>query len=151
MRKLATLVLAAGLAGCAVLHQTAPATYGSFAPNASPADDKKVVEDTVQKLVTLYPPALTRFSLRHPASDPFGTALVTSLRAKGYALQEYKAASRSGTVDKASSRKLSYVFDQLAGTDLYRVTLTIDDQSLSRVYRTKDGNVAAAGYWMRKE
>jgi hypothetical protein len=151
MRKLASLVLLAGLAGCAMLHKPAPTPYGSFTAGASAADDKKVVDDAVTKLAALYPPALTRFSLRHAATDPFGSALVATLREKGYALQEYKATRKSGATDKGNSRTLSYVFDQPAGTDLYRVTLTIDDQSLSRVYRAKDGSVAAAGYWVRKE
>lgn len=151
MRKLALLMLLAGLAGCSVLHAPAPAAYGSFAAGASAADDKKMVDDAVNKLVALYPPALTRFSLRHAAADPFGTVLVATLRAKGYALQEYKSAPKPGAADKSASRALSYVFDQPAGTGLYRVTLTIDDQSLSRVYKATGGSVAAAGYWVRKE
>jgi hypothetical protein len=152
MHRLASLILLAVLAGCTMLRMPPTADYGSFAANASPADDKKMVDDAVKKLVTLYPPALTRFNLRHAAADPFGTALVTTLRAKGYALQEYKtSAAKPGAAGKASNRALAYVFDQPAGTDLYRVTLMIDNQSLSRVYQAKDGSVAAAGYWVRKE
>jgi hypothetical protein len=148
MRKIALLTLLVALAGCAVAPR--PAGYGSFA-TASDAIDKQMVDDTVKKLVTLYPPAGTRFELQHGATDPFGTSLVATLRERGYALQEHMSASMSGADDKGKSRTLAYVFDQPPGTDLYRVTLTIDAQSLSRVYLAKDGSVAPAGYWVRKE
>jgi hypothetical protein len=46
---------------------------------------------------------------------------------------------------------MSYVFDHPASLDLYRVTLVIGEKSLSRVYLTKDGTVAPAGSWVRKE
>jgi hypothetical protein len=147
MRKTALLLLAA-LAGCAAGLK--PASHGSFA-TANPAIDKKMADDAVKKLATLYPPAVTRFELQHAAADPFGTSLVAELRAQGYALQEHKSASRSGIDGKGGSRALSYVFDQPVGSDLYRITLTIDSQSLSRVYLAKDGSVAPAGYWVRKE
>ena len=148
MRKIALLVLLAALAGCAATPK--PVGYGRFAM-ASNAIDKKMVDDTVKKLVTLYPPAGTRFELQHGATDPFGTSLVATLREQGYALQEHMPASRSGADDKGKHRTLAYVFDQPAGTGLYRVTLTIDAQSLSRVYLAKDSSVAPAGYWVRKE
>jgi hypothetical protein len=148
MRKIALPVLLAAVAGCGTSSK--PASYGGFAA-ASPAFEKKMADDAVKKLVTLYPPAVTRFELQHAAADPFGTSLVASLRAQGYALQERKPATKDGANGKDSSRALSYVFDQPAGTDLYRITLTIDAQSLSRVYLARDGSVAPAGYWVRKE
>jgi hypothetical protein len=147
MRKIALLALLAVLAGCVTPK---PAGYGSFA-TASAAVEKKMVDDAVKKLVTLYPPAGTRFELQHGATDPFGTSLVATLREQGYALQEHMPASRSGANDKGKHRMLAYVFDQPSGTDLYRITLTIDAQNLSRVYLAKDGSVAPAGYWVRKE
>jgi hypothetical protein len=148
MRKIALPVLLAALTGCATSPK--PAGQGGFA-TASPAFEKKMADDAVKKLVTLYPPAVTCFKLQHGAVDPFGTSLVASLRTQGYALQERKSASKDAANGKDSSRALSYVFDQPAGTDLYRITLTIDAQSLSRVYLAEDGNVAPAGYWVRKE
>jgi hypothetical protein len=148
MRKIALLALLVALAGCAVAPR--PASYGSFA-TASNAIDRKMVDDAAKKLVTLYPPASTRFELQHGATDPFGTALVTTLREQGYALHETMSVPKSGADDKGKHRTLAYLFDQPSGTDLYRVTLTIDAQSLSRVYLAKDGSVAPAGYWVRKE
>jgi hypothetical protein len=147
MRKTALLLLAA-LAGCAAGPK--PASHGSFA-TANPAIDKQMADDAVKKLAELYPPAVTRFELQHAAADPFGTSLLAALRAQGYALQERKPASRQDVDDKGGTHALSYLFDQPLGADLYRVTLTIDAQSLSRVYLAKDGSVVPAGYWVRKE
>jgi hypothetical protein len=151
MRQIAllTLVLAA-LAGCAAGIK--PARYGTF--SASTEHDKKVADDVVKKLVALYPPARSRFDLQHPTKDRFGSSLTAALRTKGYALQEYQAlAAQSApvTADAAGRHTLAYVFDQPAGTDLYRVTLVIDNASLSRVYQVADGTLAPAGTWVRKE
>jgi hypothetical protein len=147
MRKSALLLLVA-LSGCAAGPR--PTGLGSFV-KANPSIDKKMADDAVRKLAALYPPAGTRFELQHAATDPFGAALAATLRAQGYALQEHKPGPRPGAEGKGGSRALSYVFDQPAETDLYRVTLRIDTQSLSRVYLAKDGSVAPAGYWVRKE
>ncbi|MFC5460737.1 conjugal transfer protein TrbH [Massilia niabensis] len=147
MFKIALVLLLASLAGCA---GPKAAANGNFA-KASPAVDKKVADDAVKKLAGLYPPAITRFDLQQVAADSFGTSLVATLRAQGYALLEPKSASKSGADLKNGNRTLSYVFDQPSGTELYRITLTIGDQSLSRVYLAKDGSVAPAGYWVRKE
>lgn len=147
MRKIALLALLAVLAGCVTPK---PAGYGSFA-TASVAVEKKMVDDAVKKLVTLYPPAGTRFELQHRGADPFGASLMTSLRAQGYALQDYASDSRPDADGNGAKRTLAYVFDQPAGADLYRVTLTIDTRSLSRVYLAKEGSVAPAGYWVLKE
>jgi hypothetical protein len=147
MRKTALLLLA-GLAGCATGSNLA--SHGSFA-TANPAIDKKIADDAGKKLIALYPPAVTRFELQHAFTDPFGASLVAALRAQGYALKEHKSAPRTGADGKGGSRAMSYVFDQPAETDLYRVTLRIDAQSLSRMYQAKDGNVVPAGYWVRKE
>jgi len=148
MYKLALAVILASLAGCSTGPKSA--SYGSFA-EVSPTVDKKMADDAVTKLVGLYPPAVTRFNLQHAAADPFGTSLVATMRSRGYALQEQKAAPKPGPDGKNGSRAFSYVVDQPAGTDLYRVTLNIDNQSLSRVYLAKDGSVGPAGYWVRKE
>jgi len=148
MYKLALVALLASLTGCSSGPKSA--SYGSFA-EVSPAVDKKLADDAVTKLVGLYPPALTRFNLQHSIADPFGTSLVATMRSRGYALQEQKPEPKSGPDGKSGSRAFSYVVDQPTGTDLYRVTLTIDNQSLSRVYLAKDGSVGPAGYWVRKE
>jgi hypothetical protein len=148
MRKIALMALLAAVAGCAAGPK--PDSAGNFA-TASAAIDSKMADGAAKKLATLYPPALTRFGLQHAADDHFGTSFVTTLREQGYALQENKPMSNPDADDRAASRELSWVFDQPAETGLYRVTITIDTQSLSRVYLAKDGSVAPAGYWVRKE
>lgn len=142
IRKLLFLVLFISLVACA-------ARYGNFMRNTTQANDKRMAEDVVKKLVTLYPPALTRFDLQHASSDSFGTCLVTSMRTKGYAVLEYKAKTKKGK----AGVPLCYTVDQLKDNGLYRVAVLIDrQQSLNRVYKVaKDGVLYPAGYWVRKE
>jgi hypothetical protein len=148
MRKsIVPILLLAGLAGCAATPQ--PGSYGSFVAGSMPAYEKAVVDDAVKRLVAAYPPARTKLQLQHPAGDPFGTALLASMRTKGYALGEYQAAAKAPAAGEGHT--FAYIFDQPGGTGLYRVTLLIDNQPLSRVYETKDGALAPAGYWVRKE
>ena len=157
MRKLAFLALfLVGLAGCA----TAPAPYGNFSKNTDQANDKKVADDVVKKLVLLYPPARTRFDLQHATPDFFGSYLVESMRAKGYAVNEPKAAAGATSTGSSSPEKtatpglpLSYIVDQGNGSDLYRVTVLINrQQSLDRAYQVaQDGAIYPAGSWVRKE
>ena len=161
MRKIFFLaLLLVGLAGCA----TAPAPYGNFIQNSAQANDKKVVDDVEKNLVALYPPASTRFDLQHVTPDYFGTYLVESMRAKGYAVLEFKpelkaASAASSASEPAASTpatpglSLSYIVDQAKGSDLSRVTLVINrQQSLDRVYQiAQDGVIYPAGYWVRKE
>jgi hypothetical protein len=82
----ALLVMA--LAGCA---STAP--YGNFATHPPAGLEERIAADTVKQLVALYPPARTRFHLGQPTPDAYGSALVEALRAKGYALVEFKEAA----------------------------------------------------------
>lgn len=157
MRRFALFaVLMVGLAGCA----TKP-SYGNFTQNTIATDDKKIADDAIKKLVTLYPPAHTRFDLQHATPDPFGTYLVQSMRAKGYAVREFKpdrqpqvstGASAGSAAAQSLGLPLSYIIDQAKDSDLYRLTLVINhQQSLDRVYQLKEGTIYPAGYWVRKE
>lgn len=147
MRKLILLALAlVGLAACA-------AQYGNFIPHTgqknAAANEKKMAGDVVKRLSVLYPPAVTRFDLLQDTADYFGTCLVQSMRAKGYAVLEYESKGKPG----AAGLPLSYIVDQVKGSGLYRVTVTINrQQSLDRVYQVaQDGLVYPAGSWTRKE
>lgn len=156
-------LLLIGLTGC-----VATSPYGNFIENTAAANDKKIADDVVKKLVTLYPPASTRFDLQQGTPDFFGTTLVESLRAKGYAVLEFKPEPKMGSVDNADSAgqvmtvepaapsspglPLSYIMDQAKGSDLYRVSLIINhEQSLARAYQLQNGTITPAGYWVRKE
>ena len=143
------------LTGCAVApHATPPnKLYGNQA--AAPAAlDQKVAGDAVRQLVTLYPPASTRFNLAQPTPDAFGSALVAGLRERGFALMEAQAGSGStmaadGTV--TGELELRYLLDRPGAGDLYRLTLAIGTQRLSRPYMIQNGTPHAVGAWMRKE
>ncbi len=149
------LLCAVGLAGCAAT----PSSYGNFARETPAGYDRTVAEDAVRQLTAVYPAANTRFALHQPALDPFGISLTHSLRAKGYAVQEGASAplvqgmavrGERGMADGAPAvLPLRYVFDRAA--DLYRVTLLVGDQSLTRAYLVQDGAIHPAGAWVRKE
>ncbi len=153
MRKFALFaLLLVGLAGCA----STSSPYGNFIQNTVAANDKTMADDVVKKLVAVYPPASTRFNLQHATPDAFGASLVESMRTKGYALLEFQpepagAAAPAPATPVPAGMSLSYILDQAGDADLYRVTLLIQNQSLSRVYQIKDGMVYPAGYWIRKE
>jgi len=166
MRQLLALsLILVGLSGCAVPHATAP--YGNFIQSSAKANDAKVVDDVMRKLVVLYPPASTRFDLQHATPDYFGTSLVESLRATGYAVLEFQpaptplasatheanAASQPAQAETVHGLPLSYIVDQGKSADMYRVTLIINrQQSLDRAYQiAQDGVIYPAGYWVRKE
>ena len=148
-----TLLCMIGLVGCAA----APSPYGNFSVATPAGVDRTVVEDTVRQLTTVYPPARTRFALQQTTSDAFGQRLMASLRAKGYELQESAQESpkerplraEDAAVTTATAVPLRYVFDR-AG-DLYRLTLVMGTQSLTRAYLAQNGTAHPAGAWARKE
>ena len=135
-------LLAMALAGCA---STAP--YGNFATHPPAGLEERIAADTVKQLVTLYPPARTRFHLGQSTPDAYGSALVEALRAKGYALVEFKEAAPA----TAPGLSLHYVLDAVASPNLYRVTVMVGQKSLSRAYLAQNNRVAPAGAWVRKE
>jgi hypothetical protein len=154
MRKLMGLApllfLLAGLAGCASIEP-----YGNFLGANAPATlNEKLAADTVKQLTVLYPPASTRFDLGQSTPDAYGSALVESLRIKGYAILEFEpdeAASADSAATAGPGLSLRYVLDAPASTNLYRVTLMVGSQSLSRAYVAQNDSVAPAGAWVRKE
>jgi hypothetical protein len=46
---------------------------------------------------------------------------------------------------------LRYVLDQAGDSNLYRLTLMVGNQSITRPYLAQNGTFAPAGYWVRKE
>ena len=156
MRKLAIIALLAGtVTGCA---STASHEYGNFVALSAPANlNEIIVADTMKQLVTLYPPGSTRFDLAQPTTDAYGANLVQSLRLHGYALSEFvPAAASSGTnasgaVSASPGLSLAYILDAPAGLNLYRVTVMVGAQSLSRAYTAENKTISPAGAWARKE
>jgi hypothetical protein len=160
-------LVAATLSGCAAGQRPpqAPALHGYYTQGASPANDKSMADDVAKKLAALYPPARTSIKLRHATPDVFGTALVSALRLKGYGLEEATAPMTTppGTDDAVAGAhaaaapgqtgdiSLAYVVDQPLDASQYRVTVLVNEQSLTRLYQTTDGAIAPAGHWIRKE
>lgn len=158
MRTLAALLLVGiGLAGCANRH--AHATYGNFIDVPEKFDGKVMAEDVAGKMVALFPPARTSIKMRQTTLDAFGTTLTATLRRKGYALAEFDPGGRTVSQEAGAPSRppatdnlaLAYLVDQPLDAGLYRLTVLINEQSLSRLYRAKDGSLVPAGYWVRKE
>jgi len=61
--------------------------YGNYT-KISDADNTAMVNDTVHKLVTLYPPASTQLQISQKITDSFGRDFLQKLRAQGYAVRE---------------------------------------------------------------
>lgn len=156
MRKLIPIMLLAGfLAGC--VTQGSYGRYGNFAEALPAAYSAQMVDDTVNRLSTLYPPANTRLTLEQQPTDPFGVALVGKLRERGYAVMEpmlgpgqTEAKSDEVPQPKVPGTDLRYVVDQL-GASQYLVTVRVGSQSISRVYRAAANTLTPDGYWARKE
>jgi hypothetical protein len=161
MRKIACLVLL-GLAGCAT--PPSPTSYGNFA-GSRVGFNEKIAADTVKQLLVLYPPATTQLNLRQATPDAFGTSFVSALRDKGYALSEWQlegAAQRARPSNLARQDRavgsqqpaaldLRYVLDQQGSLNLYRVTVMVGNQSLTRAYVEQNNALLPAGSWVRRE
>ena len=143
-----TLFLIA-LGGCAA--QAPQQVLGAFAPSEVALDNSRMAEDVAKKLAALYPPAHNQLNLRHPASDKFGTALIGALRTRGYALAEYSSAKPAPAARQINAIALAYLVDQPFDAGMYRVTVHVSSQSLTRLYQAREGVLGPAGYWMRKE
>ena len=145
------VLLLVGLSGCV----TTQSRYGNFLPPTSAAYNKTMAEDALKQLLILYPPASTRFDLQQTTPDTFGITLVESMRAKGYALMEIKpelpAQRNSEAQNPPTGLSLRYVLDQVNSLNLYRVTLLVGNQSMTRAYLVQDRTVHPAGLWSRKE
>jgi hypothetical protein len=137
------------LSGCA----TSQSKFGNFLTPTSAALNKPMAEDAVKQLLILYPPARTRFNLQQATPDAFGIMLVESMRAKGYALMEIKPEIPGQRNNEATNSpiglSLQYVLDQVNSLNLYRVTLLVGNQTMTRAYMVQDSTVQPAGLWSR--
>lgn len=156
MRCLSLVAAAAfSLLGCA--SAPPPALHGYFLDStaATPAFAQAVAADAVKKLAVLYPPAHTRLQLLHPMQDDFGAALTTALRSAGYAIAEPVAIAAVNTSGNPAVQTvpttLAYIVDQQAELGLWRLTLLLKGQPLSRLYRLDAGAAVPASNWIRKE
>ena len=162
MRRL-SLVLGIGL-GFLLASCVSP-PYGYLINGAVPPQmPERLAQDTVTRMEALYPPAHTRLALTHPATDAYGLALMEALRRKGYGVLDYRVHTRMNSstrddmpiavqpaVSREADLRFGYVVDGPFEPRLYRVTVFIGSQSLSRAYHMDEQAIAQAGAWVRKE
>lgn len=144
-----TLFMVLFLVGCAT---NGPLPYGNRLNPAALAYNRAIAADTVKKLVVLYPPADMTIILKQVATDDFGGSLIGLMRTEGYAVLEYNSTTELPAKEAPnSSISLNYIIDQVPAMALYRATLFINGQPLSRVYTADKGVLQPAGSWVRKE
>lgn len=141
------------LFACLYLTACANSPYGNFAERSTPAMNQQLASATVQQLASLHPPAKTRLQIAQEATDGYGIALVRSLRASGYSLQEFdpKAKAEGKPANTAAPLQVNYIVDTPNDSNLYRVTLLVGRETLSRAYTVQNDRLLAAGVWVRKE
>ncbi len=134
------------LSGCATTQ------YGNHVQNDSSAHNNVMASDAAYQLLQHYPPASTRFEMQHAAEDSFGVAFVEYLRSGGYAVQEYQLSKFAATDTTETDNKgiaLAYILDD--SSDIYRLSLTVDEQQLTRAYTPDQDKILPAGHWLRME
>lgn len=160
--------LLSSLIACTIsLSLSACSTVGHFGNHLSEEDQASELvfsRAAISKIEELYAPAKVQFQLKHPAEDSFGQQLIKGLREKGYALVEHvpppafsleetEPEQPKATIAGYSTRELplQYILDRPGQSDLYRLSLLIDGQALSRAYVLQNDKLYPAGQWVRQE
>ena len=145
-KTLLMLIVLLALAGCATTQ------CGNYVEDNSETHNSIIASDAAYQLMQIYPPASTRFNMQHPTTDSFGAALIRSLRTGGYAIQEISKSNLAGsdnTTDSNDGATLAYIFDQ--SSDVYRLSVLIDERILTRAYIPHEDKVVPGGSWVLKE
>ena len=155
MRKYMFVVVFIALLALAVFCGCAKRSgeYGNFAE----ADSVELVQDALSAMTANYPPAKTRIALVMDVEDVFGSTLIESMRANGYAVAEYapptKGDKYSPLVKKPDGLAFAYLLDGKG--DELRVSLHVGAETLSRMYRIQRSGDALQyipqGFWTRKQ
>lgn len=144
-----TLLALAVFSGCG----KQPGEYGNFAN----AESVELVQDAMSALTSNYPPAKTRIALVQDVDDAFGSSLVESMRAHGYAVAEYETPSKGdkylALVKKPDGLAFAYILDGKG--DELRVLLHVGAETLSRMYTVQRSGdelrYIPQGFWTRKQ
>jgi type IV secretion system protein TrbH len=170
MFRIIFIFLALSLSACTTITSDT-SDFGNFISDNEAEFERNMAFDSVQQLVLLYPPASTEFALNQLTPDEFGYHLVETLRNAGYALRELPIEEKEDTLRKIwsitegwgselaqdaqddynyslsdSGLKLNYILDQLP-PEHQRITLLINENSLSRVYTIKNNQLLPGGFW----
>ena len=136
MKKISLLLLIVLLSSCTTMR------YGNFtAPSAG--RNVYLAQDAVQQLTLIYPPAQNTFCINQKITDGFGQILVHEMRKKGYGVIE--------NIQPRQRANFFYVVDEIEPGQLYRVSLYINNQALSRFYASNKNQFAAVSVWSHKE
>ncbi|MFO3582132.1 conjugal transfer protein TrbH [Legionella pneumophila serogroup 1] len=136
MKSLLLIALAVVLCSCAS-HR-----YGNFTQGV-PGKETYLAQDAVSQMARVYPPAQHTLCLSQKVTDGFGRALIQGLRQKGY-----------GVIETSCSKQKAnffYVLDELQTPNLYRITLFVNQQILSRLYLRTPKHFGPASPWTHKE
>lgn len=136
MKKLSLLLLVTLLSSCSAMR------YGNFT-KVLQGRDIYLAQDALLQLSRIYPPAQNTFFIRQKVSDGFGMNLVYEMRKKGY-----------GVIENFGSRQKAnffYVLDEVEPGQLYRVSLYVNTQALSRLYANTKDKIAPVSAWSHKE
>ena len=136
MRKLILLLLSFCLCSCASMQ------YGNFTC-IDQDKDAFIVSDTLRQIERIKIPARTTFRIYQSTKDYFGAQLAHKLREKGYGIYENFRPKREAN--------FSYVLDRISTKNLYRLSVVIGPQTLSRAYLVRQGKVIPLGQWSHKE
>lgn len=134
MKKIIVLLTAFLLSSCASTR------YGNFT-QLSQSRDAHLAADAATQLTRVYPPAQNTFCIGQRVTDGFGLSLIQNLRKKGYGVNENQCPK-----NKAN---LLYVLDELE--PLYRVSLFVGVQTLSRIYAKDHEKIIPVSAWTHKE
>ncbi|CZP19175.1 conjugal transfer protein TrbH [Legionella pneumophila] len=136
MKKLSVLLLTILLSSCASMR------YGNFT-ESSQNKDIYLAKDAISQLTRVYPPARNTFCISQKICDGFGIKLIQEMRKKGYGVVE--------NVYPRNKANFFYVVDETEPGRLYRVSLYIGPQTLSRVYAKTNGKLTPISPWSHKE
>ncbi|KTD14366.1 conjugal transfer protein TrbH [Legionella israelensis] len=136
MKKLSVLLLTILLSSCASMR------YGNFT-ETSQNKDIYLAKDAVSQLTRVYPPARNTFCISQKVRDAFGIKLIQEMRKKGYGVVE--------NIRPRQKANFFYVVDEAEIGRLYRVSLYIGQETLSRVYAKTNGKLTPISPWSHKE
>lgn len=140
------IIFLAFLTSCSSMH------YGTFTP--LPEDISKImVNETMSRLVSHYPPALTRIQFKQGALPGYGQQLSDGLRARGYALDEsaLHALEKSKPSSLGQVIELHYAIDFIKEANAYRLTIKTNHYLLSSIYPYQGNQALASGLWTGQE
>ncbi|TBR36913.1 hypothetical protein EYV96_13515 [Dyella terrae] len=152
-------------AGCTPLPAARPAAsfFGADAGDAAhpparaiapamTAFETLIVEDAVEQLVALVPPAHTELAIQSLAGASVSQAFVSALRAEGYGvLEPMRDRTRRRASAPVGGLPLSFRMEELVGTSMTLVEMDVAGTRLSRLFIRAGDQIYGAGVWAIRE